>query len=75
MRFFSMEKKQVNINIGKMNHDRMMQLIQSETLCTMTMTKAVIVEIALSHLFNDLKNHSLNEYAIQHLQEVNKYEN
>lgn len=70
-----MEKKQVNIRISAMNHDKVVQLIKDVPLCTIPLTKAVIVDVALSHLFNDLNNHSLNEYAIQYLEEVNKYEN
>ena len=65
-----METRNVNINISKLNHDKMMDFIKNETLVNMTMSKAAVVDIALTHLFNDLQSHDLNEYAIQHLQEI-----
>ena len=69
-----METRNVNINISQMNYNKMLDLIKNETLVNMTMSRASIVDIALTNLFKDLKNGMLNEYAIQHLQEVIKYE-
>ena len=69
-----METRNVNINISEMNYNKMLDLIKNETLVNMTMSRASIVDIALTNLFKDLKNGMLNEYAIQHLQEVIKYE-
>lgn len=60
----------INAKISKSNYEHIDEVMQKETLMSMTLSKGAILDIALSCLFNALEHENLESLAIQHLERL-----
>lgn len=60
----------INAKISKQNYFAIDDLMRTEHLISMKLSKGSILDIALSSLFNALKYESLESLAIQHLERI-----
>ena len=69
-----MEKKngrcRINAYVSKVNYAFIDDFMANHKIANMRMTKGVILDIALSTLFNALQHESLESLAIQHLARI-----
>ena len=60
----------INAKISKKNYHNIDELMKTEHLISMKLSKGAILDISLSCLFNALQHESLESLAIQHLERI-----
>lgn len=60
----------INAKVSRRNYVAIDELMKKEHLSSMKMSKGLVLDIALSCLFNALQHESLEALAIQHLERI-----